>query len=110
MPRLFFITGNENKLKEVKKIIPEIEGLNINLTEIQSLDIQEVIKHKIEEAGKKHKGNIVVEDVSLNLECLNQLPGPFIKWFLKSIGSEGIVKIVKSYNNKKAVVKYVIGL
>ena len=107
--KLYFITGNQNKLKEAKAILPEIEGLDIELTEIQSLDPHEIIKHKLEEARKKHEGTFIVEDTSLYVECLNGLPGPLIKWFMKSIGNEGICKIIKDFDNKKASAKCLIG-
>ena len=109
MNEIYFITGNENKLKEAREIIPNIRGLNIDLTEIQSIDAHEVIKHKLLEARKKHFGNFIVEDTSLYLGCLNGLPGPLIKWFLKSIGNEGLVKIAKDHNNHKALAKCIIG-
>lgn len=108
--KIYFITGNEGKLKEAKEIMPEIEGLNIDLEEIQSLDAHEIIKHKLEEARKKHNGNFVVEDTSLYIECLNNLPGPFIKWFMKTLGNEGIYNLVKNFDNKKATAKCLIGL
>lgn len=36
--RILFVTGNKNKLKESMVIIPEIEGCDIDLPEIQELD------------------------------------------------------------------------
>ena len=108
--KLFFISGNAGKLKEAKNILNfEIEGLDIDLKEIQSLDPHEIIKNKLEEARKKFDGKFIVEDVSLNFECLNGLPGPLIKWFLKSLGAEGLVKIVKTFGNNKATAKCIIG-
>ena len=110
MKKLFFITGNANKLKEAKIILNfEIESLDIDLKEIQSLDAHEIIKNKLEEAIKKHSGNFIVEDVSLTFECMNGLPGPLIKWFLKSVGVNGLVKITKLFNNNKAIAKCIIG-
>ncbi len=106
---LYFLTGNEDKLREAKLIFPEIEGLNIDLLEIQSMNTQEIIKHKLEEARKKHDGNFIVEDTSLYIECLNDLPGPLIKWFMKTLGYKGIYNIVKNFDNKKAIAKCIIG-
>jgi len=107
---LYFITGNEGKLREAKSFVPEINGLKLELTEIQSLDPHEVIKHKLEKAKSKHSGNFIVEDTSLVISCLNGLPGTLIKWFEKSVGLDGIVKIVKAYGNNKAAAKCTIGL
>lgn len=105
---LFFITGNENKLREAKQIIGEIEGLNINLIEIQSINPEEIIKHKLDEAKKHHSGRFVVEDTSLYLDGTNGLPGPLIKFFEKSIKLEGIANLASIFGDK-ATAKVLIG-
>ncbi|MCF7901715.1 non-canonical purine NTP pyrophosphatase [Candidatus Woesearchaeota archaeon] len=109
---LKFITGNENKFEEAKKILSEIcelKQLNINLDEIQTNDSKEVIRHKLQEAKKYEKNNFFVEDNSLELKCLNGFPGPLIKWMYKSIGIIGIHKICKKYEETKASAIITIG-
>jgi inosine triphosphate pyrophosphatase len=106
---LFFITGNKSKFEEVKSVLPEVEQLDIDLPEIQSTDAREIIKAKLLEALKHSRANFMVEDTSLYLECLNGLPGPLIKWFMKSLGSEGLFKIAERFGNFKATAKTIIG-
>ena len=107
--KITFITGNKNKFDEAKKIIPDLEQSAVDLTEIQSIDPKEIIVHKLNEAKKLMKGNLVVEDTSLYFEGLNGLPGPFIKWFLKTVGNEGLAKMVEPFNNNRAEAKVIIG-
>ncbi len=106
---LYFITGNQNKLREVQAIIPGVEGIDLDLPEIQSLDPQEIITEKLKEAVKEKEGEYFVEDTALYLECLNGFPGPLIKFFLERLGSEGIWELVSKYENHNVVVKTVIG-
>jgi inosine triphosphate pyrophosphatase len=106
---LYFITGNPGKLKEVQAIVPEVEGIELDLPEIQSLDSMQIIKEKLEVATKDREGEFFVEDTSLYFECLNGLPGPLIKWFLDSLGNSGIYELVSKYENNKCVAKTVIG-
>jgi len=106
---LYFITGNQGKFKEVKSIIPEVEQIDLDLPEIQSLDPKKVIEEKLNEAIKNRKGEFFCEDTSLYIESLNGFPGPLIKWFLKSLGTKGIYELVKNYDNKKIIGKTVIG-
>ncbi len=106
---LLFVTGNKGKFDEAKSIISDLEQLDLDLIEIQSVDSKEVITHKLHEAKAKTSGSFVVEDNSLSLEALNGLPGPLIKWFLKKIGNEGLVKIVEDFGNNKAEATVVIG-
>jgi inosine triphosphate pyrophosphatase len=108
--KIIFITGNKDKFEEAKAVIPDLIQEDIDLPEIQNIDSRKVIEEKLKEAKKKVKGNIIVEDVSLSLDALNGLPGPLIKWFLKTIGNVGLVKIARSFDNFNATVKVTIGL
>jgi inosine/xanthosine triphosphate pyrophosphatase family protein len=40
---LYFVTGNEKKFSEAKVFFPDVEQLDIDLPEIQSLSSQEII-------------------------------------------------------------------
>jgi non-canonical purine NTP pyrophosphatase (RdgB/HAM1 family) len=108
---LYFITGNKNKFLEAQKeLMPiEIEQRAIDLVEIQSLDPQETIEHKLNEAKSLVEGEFFVEDVSINLDALNGFPGPLIKWFIGAIGREGIYELCKMKNNFGAKAVATIG-
>ncbi|MBI2121899.1 MAG: non-canonical purine NTP pyrophosphatase [Candidatus Sungbacteria bacterium] len=106
---IHFITGNKDKFEEIKAILPEIERMKIDLPEIQEIDAHEIIRQKLESAQKHAKGEFMVEDTSLYLECLNGLPGPLIKWFLKTIGVGGLAGLAEKLENTKAEAKTVIG-
>lgn len=110
MDKLYFITSNKNKFTEVKAILGEVEQLEMDLPEIQELNPKKIIEEKLKEAIKYHKGPLIVEDVSLNVESLNGLPGPFIKWFEKTIKPEGIYNLAKKLGNTNAVAKTIFGL
>ncbi|QQG50033.1 MAG: non-canonical purine NTP pyrophosphatase [Candidatus Berkelbacteria bacterium] len=106
---LFFITGSANKFAEIKSIIPDVEQMDIDLPEIQNIDAHEIIKAKLEEALKHKKAGFIVEDTSLYLDCLKGLPGPLIKWFLKTVGNDGLAEIATKLGNAKAQAKTIIG-
>jgi len=99
---LYFITGNENKLREVRSILGDVQQLDIDLTEIQDIDSEKIIRHKLQEALKHQEGSFIVEDTSLHISSLGGLPGPLIKWFMKTIGNEGIVDIVSNKASQEA--------
>ena len=106
---LYFITGNKGKLAEVQSILRNVEALDIDLPEVQSLDVYEIIRAKLEEARKHHFGEFIVEDTSLYFEGLKGLPGPLIKWFMKTIGNDGLYKMAEAFGNFNAEAKTVIG-
>lgn len=108
--KFYFITGNKGKFDEASKIIPELEQKDIDLIEIQSLDSNEIITSKLEEAKKHTTGNIIVEDGSLCIDAIKGLPGPMAKWFLKILGNDGFYEMIKNYENKRATTKVVLGV
>ena len=106
---IYFITGNQGKLNEAKAIIPSIEGYDVDLPEIQEIDPHAIIRAKLLEGLKHKEGELIVEDTSLYLDALNGLPGPLIKWFLKTIGNDGLYNLVEKLGNNKAQAKTLIG-
>lgn len=87
-----FVTGNENKLKEVQQILSDTQitllSSDICLQEIQG-SVEDVAKHKCKEAFSMLNIPVITEDTCLAFDCLNGLPGPYVKWFLASVGPQG---------------------
>src|SRR3990167_11463237 len=82
MEDVVFITGNQNKADYLVKYLGHpVEHIKLGLDEIQSLDLHEIVKHKVRQAYEKIKRPVLVEDVSLEFTVLGKLPGTFIKWF-----------------------------
>lgn len=104
-----FITGNKNKFAEVQAILPGVQYLNIDLPELQELDPKKIIEAKLQEARKQHVGELIVEDTSLSLVCLNGMPGPLIKWFMQAIGNEGLIQLAERFENDRAEARTMIG-
>jgi len=97
--KLYFITGNKDKFEEVGSILTNIEQLDIDLPEIQEIDAKVIIKTKLLQALNHKEAEFILEDTSLYLDCLNGLPGPLIKWFMKTIGNEGLFNIIEKLQN-----------
>lgn len=96
-----FITSNPSKVEQVSKYLGiPINHAKIDLVEIQSLDLNEVIEHKLREAYSKVRAPIMVDDAAVTITALGKLPGPFIKFFLSELGAEGICKLMQSFDNK----------
>ena len=113
---IYFITGNYKKYLEVERILPGIKQIDLDLLEIQELDAKKIIEHKLLDAKKKFKKNslkgdasFIVEDTSLYIDSMKGLPGPFIKWFLQTIGNDGLYALAKNSGNNKAEARTLIG-
>ena len=107
---IFFVTGNEGKFREAKTLMPDLQRIEFDLPEEQTLDPQLVIRKKLEIARSKHpQGALIVEDTSLYLNGLNGFPGPLIKWMLQAVGTQGIFDLCTAIHDRGAIAKTVIG-
>lgn len=92
---LTVVTTNKNKLAEINEILGTNHKVSkIDIPEIQSLDLDEVIADKAKKAYQITGKPVLVEDISFNIHALKGLPGPFVKYFMQTLGTEGTVKLV----------------
>lgn len=106
----FFATKNENKLREVNKILGRnLKQISVELFEPQGVKVDEVVRKKAEDAFYKTGKFVLVEDTGLEFAAWNGLPGALIKWFLDTVGNEGILKMLAGETNRKAVAKTAVG-
>ena len=93
-----FVTTNEHKRREAQTILGvELERAAPDIIEIQALDVAEVAAHKALGAyaalgAPPHP--VLVEDSGLMIGAWNGLPGAFTKWFISSVGNEGILRML----------------
>jgi inosine triphosphate pyrophosphatase len=107
---LYFVTGNEKKFAEAKVFFSDLEQLDIDLPEIQSLSSQEIISWKLKVASEKFPNrHLIVEDTSLVFHAWNGLPGPLVKWYLQTVGDKGIWQMIQSFSDKRASAICTIG-
>src|SRR5438445_9057910 len=107
---LTFIRGNKAKAQEIQALLPGIKILDIDLPELQELDSRKIITAKAKAALERIQGPIIVEDTGLYLDCLEgQLPGPLVKWFLKTMKNIGLVAIANRLGNYGARATSIIG-
>ena len=100
---LHFVTSNPNKFRELSELLEfNLYHIEIDLQEIQTTDLHELVKFKLRQAYEHVQAPVMVEDTSLYFEAWNELPGPLVKFFLKNIGLSGMVGALDKFNNKSA--------
>ena len=111
MTDVVFITGNENKAKQLSKWLGiAIEHQKLDVDEIQSLDLREVVEHKARQAYDAIERPVIVEDVAMVFTAFKQLPGPFIKWFEKGSGLDVICQMLDAFDDRSAEAHTMYGL
>ncbi len=104
-----FVTGNLLKVEETSRYL-EISLLHqkLDLLEMQSLDIDEIVCHKAKQAFELLQAPVLVEDTALQFEALGgKLPGTLIKWFLEELTDEGLCRLLDGRSrNATAITTY----
>ena len=87
------VTGNPGKLAEARRLCgADLESIDVDLPEIQSLDLITVLRAKGEEAYRRLQRPLIVEETGLDLSAMEGFPGPLVKWMLKALGADGIAR------------------
>lgn len=111
MKTITFITGNQHKADYLSRMLGlPLKHRAVDLTEIQSTSLEEVVEHKVCQAYAIAKCPVLVEDVALEFTALGGLPGPFIKFFVEAPnGLERLCRILDSFDDRSAVAACVFG-
>jgi len=104
MKSLTFITGNAEKVAQLSRHFSlPIDHQKLDVPEIQSSDVREVASHKAIKAYEMLGSPVLVEDTSLTFNAFEKLPGPFVKWFLESVGKEGMTRMLDGFDDRSAI-------
>jgi len=104
--RVTFASTNQNKYREVQSILAS-EGIavdfeQINLLEVQSDSLEEIAEEKAKSAFAKIGKPVIVEDDGLFIDALKGFPGQYSSHAFKTIGNEGIIKLLEGSANRSA--------
>ncbi|MBC8287323.1 MAG: RdgB/HAM1 family non-canonical purine NTP pyrophosphatase [Nitrospinae bacterium] len=99
-----FVTGNPNKVREASEILDLIlEPVQVGgLFEVQSPDLDVVVRHKALQAYASLQCPVMVEDSGLLFRAWNGLPGALVKWFEETVGCSGMLKMVEGFSDRGA--------
>ncbi len=104
--KLTFITGNQHKADYYARLIGmPLAHQKVDLDEIQSSNIVDVARHKIEQAYAVVKRPVIIDDFGFCITALNDLPGPFTKFFVEpEDGLEKLCRITDALESRAAKV------
>lgn len=104
-----FITGNQHKADNMARYLGfPIDHQKVELDEIQSIHLRDVVEHKVRQAYDIVQKPVIVDDVSLEFTALGGLPGPFVRFFVEN-GVEIMCRMLEGFDDRSAVGKSGIG-
>ncbi|MBA3610025.1 MAG: non-canonical purine NTP pyrophosphatase [Rubrobacter sp.] len=105
--KALFVTSNDYKRREAARILGvELEAASPDLPEIQALDVEVVAAAKAlaaREALGRPARPVLVEDSGIVVGAWNGLPGALTKWFISSVGIEGLLSMLPPGMDRSAV-------
>ncbi|MFX1343708.1 MAG: RdgB/HAM1 family non-canonical purine NTP pyrophosphatase [Promethearchaeota archaeon] len=114
---LSFITGNNFKFREVFEIFKKMKvkydiiQRDIETTEIQTESLKDVALFKLNSVKHKIEGSFFIEDAGFFVDIpLKGFPGIYSSYVLKTIGNEGIIKLINDFEGSVAHFSAVIAL
>lgn len=108
----FFVTSNVHKFREARLVFAEYRIaaalLRVAVRELQDDDIENIAKASAQEAAEKTRLPVIVEDAGLFIPGLDGFPGPYSKYVYRTIGTKGILKIMRGTNQRNAYFRSIV--
>ncbi len=96
--KLDFVTSNSHKYEEISHYLQErgyqCRWVRMKYEEIQADTTEEVSMASLNALENLIDGPFFLEDTGLYIKSLNGFPGPYSSYVMKSIGNEGILKLL----------------
>jgi XTP/dITP diphosphohydrolase len=106
MENITFASTNQNKFLEVQSILSTrnllVDFSQIPLVEIQSDSLEEIAREKAKTAFAKVGRQVIVEDDGLFIDSLAGFPGQYSSFVFKTIGNDGILKLLAGSTKRSA--------
>ncbi len=103
---VIFVTSNEGKYREARAIGEnygiEVGWMQLEYLEPQGSDLVEIARKSAEILSKDMTSPFFLEDSGLFIDALKGFPGPYSSYVFKTIGNEGIIKLMEGVENRKA--------
>ncbi|BES82627.1 XTP/dITP diphosphatase [Pyrodictium abyssi] len=110
---IYIATSNMHKVEEIRNVLQgcrySVEPIDAPKLEIQG-DLQKVALYAATVAYSITSKPVIVEDAGLFIEALKGFPGPYSAYVYKTIGIEGILRLMRGVDNRRAHFYSVIAL
>ncbi|MPZ05586.1 MAG: RdgB/HAM1 family non-canonical purine NTP pyrophosphatase [Nitrososphaeraceae archaeon] len=103
---LYFVSSNPNKFREIEPILRQYgivsQLIKMSIQEIQSESVHRIAEDKSTYAFKHLLRPVVIEDDGFYISSLNGFPGQYSSFVYKTLGNQGILKLMLNKVNRRA--------
>ena len=103
---LYFVSSNPNKFQEIEPILRQYgivsQLIKMSIQEIQSESVHRIAEAKSTYAFKHLLRPVVIEDDGFYISSLNGFPGQYSSFVYKTLGNQGILKLMLNKVNRRA--------
>ena len=111
--RLIFVTGNRYKFEEASELAAgyglELEQRDTPYIEIQADELEKIVRPGAQQACALLRAPCFVEDAGLFVRVLRGFPGAYSKYVFRTIGNEGVLKLMHGESDRRAEFKSAVG-
>ncbi len=111
--RPVLVTQNRHKLEELRPLFDRY-GVLYDTTDVEKIEIRSERVEDIALAAARHaysilKRPVIVDDTGLYILALDGFPGSYAAYVLKSIGNNGILRLLEGRSDRSAVFVTAVG-
>lgn len=99
---LYFVTGNEGKLREAREYLDEVRGIEYDYPEIQHEELTEIAAHGARNAYEHVGEPVLVDDAGLFVDALGGFPGPFSAYVEDTLGVSRVGDLAWNEESQRA--------
>jgi len=111
--KLKVITSNPGKVAEYSRSFAdlgiEMEHYRLPYDEVQTSDLAEVVSKGMDEIEKKGVRDYIIDDSGLFVDALKGFPGVWSAYAQKTIGNQGILRLMDGVEDRSAEFRCCIG-
>ena len=111
--KLKVLTSNPGKVKEYQEAFGnlgiEMEHRHIPYDEIQTSELEEVVRKGMSDLRAEGLNDFIIDDSGMFVDALKGFPGVYSAYGQKTIGNDGILKLMEGVADRSAVFKCCIG-
>jgi len=104
LKKIAFVTTNKGKFAEVARMLQErgheAENISIAYPEIQADSLDTVVTHGLSWLMERYNRPLLVDDSGLFIDALEGFPGVYSSYVYRTIGCDGILKLIKDSENR----------